>query len=50
VRVLVFGDSIAQGFWDSEGGWVERLRKHYNSLALEDLKSNQQPEIFNLGS
>jgi lysophospholipase L1-like esterase len=49
MRVLVFGDSIAQGFWDSQGGWVERLRKHYDSLALADLKKNKQPEIFNLG-
>lgn len=49
MRVLVFGDSIAQGFWDSEGGWVERLRRHYDSLALRDLRSNKQPEIFNLG-
>lgn len=49
MRILFFGDSITQGFWDSEGGWVERLRKHYDSLALQDLKNNTQPEIFNLG-
>lgn len=30
MRVLVFGDSITQGFWDTEGGWVERLRKYYD--------------------
>ncbi len=49
MRVLVFGDSIAQGFWDTEGGWVERLRRHYDGLALKDLKNSNQPEIFNLG-
>ncbi len=49
MRILFFGDSITQGFWDSEGGWVERIRKHYDSLALADLKNNNQPEIFNLG-
>lgn len=49
MRVLVFGDSITQGFWDTEGGWVQRLRKHYDSKALEDLRNNKQPEIFNLG-
>lgn len=49
MRVLFFGDSIAQGFWDSEGGWVERLRKHYDSLALKNLRNNKQPEIFNVG-
>ena len=25
--VLVFGDSIAWGYYDKEGGWVERLKK-----------------------
>lgn len=49
MRILFFGDSITQGFWDSEGGWVERLRKNYDSLALKDLKNNTQPEVFNLG-
>jgi len=49
MRVLCFGDSITQGFWSVEGGWVERLRKHYDGLALKDLSNNNQPEIFNLG-
>lgn len=49
MRVLVFGDSITQGFWDVDGGWVERLRKHYDKQQLEDLKNNDEPVIFNLG-
>lgn len=49
MRVLVFGDSITQGMWAIEGGWVELLRKHYDGLAIKDLKHNNQPEIFNLG-
>lgn len=49
MRVLFFGDSITQGFWGIDGGWVERLRKHYDSLAIQDLANNKQPEIFNLG-
>jgi len=49
MRVLVFGDSIAQGFWSVQGGWVEKLRRHYDGLAVADLKNNKQPEIFNLG-
>lgn len=28
MRVLVFGDSIAQGFFDENGGWVESLKRH----------------------
>lgn len=27
MRILVFGDSITYGAWDSEGGWVERLKR-----------------------
>lgn len=26
-NIVFFGDSITEGFWDSEGGWVERIRK-----------------------
>src|SRR5438270_8640503 len=48
MRVLVFGDSIAQGFWDTEGGWVATLSKHYTELALKDLRNNKQPGIYNL--
>jgi len=49
MRILFFGDSITQGFWDSHGGWVERIRKHYDDLAREDLQNNNKPEVFNLG-
>lgn len=50
MRVLVFGASITQGFWDSQGGWVNRLRKYYDGLALKDLKlQDNYPTIFNLG-
>jgi len=49
MRVLVFGDSITQGYWDTEGGWVERLRKHYDTLQASDLEGRDEPTIFNLG-
>ena len=48
MRILCFGDSITQGLWGVEGGWVERLRKHYDALSIADL-DNMQPEVFNLG-
>ncbi len=48
MRVFVFGDSITQGFWDSEGGWVSRLIKNYAQKALNDLDSDWV-EIYNLG-
>jgi lysophospholipase L1-like esterase len=35
--VLVFGDSITQGLCDTEGGWVERLRKANNSTTFFNL-------------
>lgn len=49
MRVLVFGDSITQGFWDTDGGWVERIRKHYDSIQVTDLEKFDEPTIFNLG-
>lgn len=30
MRVLVFGDSISQGFFDKNGGWVASLERHYH--------------------
>ncbi len=49
MKVLVFGDSITQGMWDSRGGWVNRLREYYDKKQLEDNEHNDEPTIFNLG-
>lgn len=49
MKVLVFGDSITQGYWDTEGGWVNRIRKHYDELQVHDLRGRDDPVIFNLG-
>lgn len=48
MRVLIFGDSITQGFWDTEGGWVGRIRKHYDQQMIDNT-DNDPPTIFNLG-
>lgn len=48
MRVLIFGDSIAQGFWDIEGGWVSRIRKYYDQQMIDGI-DNDPPTIFNLG-
>ena len=48
MRVLIFGDSITQGFWDIDGGWVSRIRKHYDQQMI-DGTDNDPPTIFNLG-
>ncbi len=49
MRVLVFGDSITQGFWDPSGGWVNHLWEHYVNLELKNRTHYEQPTIFNLG-
>ena len=47
MRVLIYGDSITQGFWDLEGGWVARLRKEYDRRSIDG--EGDMPTIFNLG-
>ena len=48
MRILIFGDSIAYGAWDTEGGWVERLKR---ILHAEVVQSNGtiERQVFNLG-
>lgn len=48
MRVLVFGASITQGYWDTQGGWVQRLRTHYDKKQIADL-TKDNPSVFNLG-
>lgn len=48
MRVLVFGASSAQGYWDTEGGWVDRLKRHYDKVQMADFEKDQ-PKIMNLG-
>lgn len=46
-RICVFGDSIAYGAWDLDGGWVQRLKRFLSEKTLSE------PEswfiIYNLG-
>jgi lysophospholipase L1-like esterase len=46
VRVLIFGDSITQGFDDPDGGWVEHLKRDYLQQKTNGIDAL---EIFNLG-
>lgn len=48
MRVLVFGDSITQGFWDLDGGWVSRLRRTYDKQMIDGV-NDDPPTLFNLG-
>lgn len=49
MRVLVFGDSITQGYWAVEHGWVDRLRRYFDAKQFKDLEKNDEPTVFNLG-
>ncbi len=46
-QILIFGDSIAYGAWDKEGGWVQRLRKFVDEKNLTD--SDFYCRVYNLG-
>ncbi len=46
MRVLIFGASVAQGFYDTRGGWVARLWEYYTKKLLA---GGQDTTIFNLG-
>ncbi len=48
MRVLVFGGSITQGFWDTKGGWVTRLSSEYIPHKLDDL-AGEWTLFFNMG-
>lgn len=47
MRVLIFGDSITQGFYDNKGGWATRLVNQY--LEQEVAGKSNTPTLFNLG-
>ncbi len=46
-QILVFGDSIAWGAWDTKGGWVRRLREHIDKKNL--ILPNYWRVVYNLG-
>jgi acyl-CoA thioesterase I len=48
MRVLVFGDSITQGFSDPTGGWFQHLAAPYMQKLLDD-PDGPSPDFFNLG-
>ena len=48
MRVLIFGDSITYGKYDSQGGWVDRLKTTYMDRQLTRLEDDL-PSIYNLG-
>jgi len=47
-NILVFGDSLANGEWDPEGGWAARLRKVVDQKVIAT-KREFWYSMFNLG-
>jgi len=44
-RIIFFGASIDHGFWDTEGGWVQRLRKDLDQHSMEN---EEDYSLYNL--
>lgn len=48
-KLLVFGDSIAYGAWDSQGGWVARVKAASQTRWLQTRDEADQAFVYNLG-
>lgn len=48
MRVLVFGDSVAYGAWDTQGGWVARLKREGHLQTVQSQGENKL-QVINLG-
>ncbi len=48
LQIFVFGDSIAYGAWDKEGGWVVRLRKFLDKKQFVETEKYYFM-VYNLG-
>lgn len=46
--ILMFGDSITEGLWDSKGGWADRLKSYINKNEIENGFKDYH-EAYNLG-
>lgn len=49
MEILVFGDSIAYGAWDKEGGWVSRVRRMVDEKILSTTSDDYYHHLYNLG-
>ena len=46
-KILIFGDSISYGKWDTEGGWVARLRNYIDQEL--NIGKGGSTLVYNLG-
>ena len=52
MRIFVFGDSIAQGLYDTSGGWVERIASTLHQKSLDNMLNGDGKSsftVYNLG-
>lgn len=48
-HILIFGDSITFGAWDTEGGWGQRLKKYFHQKVIEsDFKLDYHPFVLGI--
>lgn len=47
-QIFVFGNSIAYGCWDQEGGWVHRLRKFLDKRSFSQYQTKHLPRDMDL--
>ncbi len=40
MRIFIFGDSIAQGFFDNQGGWAQRLANYFHQKTLKSMNED----------
>ena len=47
-RILIFGDSVEYGAWDTKGGWVDRMKQAAHAHTLST-RGKEKIQIINLG-
>ncbi|MDP3735019.1 MAG: GDSL-type esterase/lipase family protein [bacterium] len=47
-NICIWGDSITYGAWDTEGGWVDRLRRHLHERTIAS-GFDEYFWVYNLG-
>jgi lysophospholipase L1-like esterase len=48
MRILIFGDSVPYGAWDTEGGWADRLKRELHRQYVSS-GGKVMHEVLNLG-
>ncbi len=46
--IFIFGDSITQGYWDTEGGWADRIKRYVMAADIQRGYKSYHG-VFNMG-